>query len=274
MLELMKKKKINKAEDLLSAHLSDETKPVQRSECLVLMKFLRGTPEEKKSEVIKRFKDFNYCLKEGIFCSRVEYGFQNSKEKLGAEFEIGFRISFAWKNDACCNDRISAYDPINYGKLCDDLKRIAGSYLEPDEGLLIFNYISNNRGEEYVSDGQYKLYHWVLFRFRDNISPSERQKVISCFLNLRSSLRNGNSYISFIEYGLRSNKVEQNHGFDVVFRVSFSSLSDRDYYVGKQWQNIPDTFDVLHDDFKSFVKEYLEPHNGVLVFDHEVKNYR
>lgn len=268
----MKKKKVNKTEDLLSAHLSDEIKQIQRSECLVLMKFLKGTPEEKKSEVIKRFKDFNYCLKDGVFCSRVEYGFQNSKEKLGAGFEIGFRISFAWKNDGYCNGRISA--PINYSKLYDDIKSLAGSYLEPDKGLLIFNYTSNDKGEEYISDGQYKLYHWVLFKFRDNTGLSERQKVISCFLNLRSSLRNGNSYISFIEYGLKSNKVEQNHGFDIVFRVSFSSLSDRDYYVGKPLQNLPDTFDVLHDDFKNFVKQYLDPGNGVLVFDHEVKNYR
>ncbi|MBT2620598.1 Dabb family protein [Chryseobacterium sp. ISL-6] len=239
-------------------------------EHLVLVKLRKGVTKEKRQEIINRFMALNHSLKNAKHYLKVEYGFQNSKEGLDAGFEIGFRVHFRSIEDRdYFEGKPFQTEPGNFDQMYDDLKSFITPYLEPDNGMLIFDYTSNGKGEHLPSIGN-KLDHWVLFKFRNNITFSEKQMVIDRFLALKNSLKKGTAYIPFIEYGYENGKTKKNQGFDVAFRVGFSSLADRDYYVGKPFQTEPGTFDPIHDDFKNFVGPYLDPSGGVLVFDYEV----
>lgn len=52
--------------------------------------------------------------------------------------------------------------------------------------------------------------------------------------------------------------------------VSFSSVEDRNYFVGRPF-HFP--YDPHHDAFKQFVKPFLNPDDGVFVFDFTVLNF-
>ena len=51
--------------------------------------------------------------------------------------------------------------------------------------------------------------------------------------------------------------------------VTFSSIADRDYFVGRPFFN---PYDPYHDAFKTFVIPLLNPHDGGFVFDFTVVN--
>lgn len=135
--------------------------------------------------------------------------------------------------------------------------------------MIILNACHNNDDEKakYTSS---KIEHLVLFKFRPDISQQERQEVINRFMSLQKSLKNGMPYILSIEYGYQNSKEGVHGDFEIAFRVSFASLEDRDYYVGKPFITEFGKYDQAHDDFKNFVGPYLATNNGVLVFDYEV----
>ncbi|MBT2621236.1 Dabb family protein [Chryseobacterium sp. ISL-6] len=246
----------------------------QGAEHLILIKLRKDTSETTKQEIIKRFMALNRSLKNGKQYLKAEYGFQNSKEGLDGGFEIGFRVYFKSVEDRdYFEGKSRVTDTGNNGKfdpMYDDFKHFITPYLDTDNGLFTFDFTSNKKGDQDVPGKGYRLDHWVLFKFRSDITPPEKQMVIDRFLALKNSVKNGTSYIPFIEYGYEDNRVKEAGGFDVAFRVGFSSLKDRDYYVGKPFQTDPGTFDPMHDDFKNFVGPYLNPTGGVLVFDYEV----
>jgi uncharacterized protein YciU (UPF0263 family) len=242
-----------------------------RIEHLVLFKFKQNITPQEKTEVINRFMALNNSLKNGKRYVKIEYGFQNSKEGVSGGFDIGFRVVFTSEADRdyyVGKPFLTA--PGTYDQMHDDFKNFVGPYLDPTNGVLVFDYKSNEKGSGSIPDTGYRLDHWVLFKFKQNITESEKQEVINRFLALKNSLKNGSPYISFIEYGYQNSKEGLNAGFEIGFRVSFTSEADRDYYVGKPFLTVPGTYDQAHDDFKNFVGSYLDPNNGVLVFDYQV----
>ncbi|KUY29874.1 Dabb family protein [Elizabethkingia ursingii] len=117
-----------------------------------------------------------------------------------------------------------------------------------------------------------RIEHLVLFKFKPTITSLEKQEVIDRFMALNNSLKDGKHYVK-IEYGFQNSMVAAKENYDVGFRVTFKSLADRDYYVGKiDGQPVPKEFDKMHDAFKSFVGPYLDVDDpqskGVLVFDY------
>lgn len=163
----------------------------------------------------------------------------------------------------------------------DDFKNFVGSYLasdpgNPNKGILVFDYQSNEKGSGHNPSSGYRLDHWVLFKFRTDVTESEKKEIITRFLALKDSKKNGASYITLLEYGYQNSRESAKGDYDIGFRVSFNSQADRDYYVGKPFLTAPGDYDPLHDDFKNFVDPYLasdpgNPHKGVLVFDYVVK---
>ncbi|MBT2623671.1 Dabb family protein [Chryseobacterium sp. ISL-6] len=254
---------------------SDDVIARQGAEHLILIKLRKDTSEKIKQEIVNRFMALNRSLKNGKQYLKAEYGFQNSKEGLDAGFEIGFRIYFKSVEDGeYFEGKPRVTDTGDNGKfdhMYDDFKHFITPYLDTDNGLFTFDFTSNNKREDQDVPGKgYRLDHWVLFKFRSDITLPEKQMVIDRFLALKNSMKKETSYIPFIEYGYEDSKIKKDSGFEVAFRVGFSSLKNRDYYVGKPFQTDPGTFDPMHDDFKNFVGPYLDPTGGVLVFDYEV----
>lgn len=80
-------------------------------------------------------------------------------------------------------------------------------------------------------------------------------------------------YILSIETGSQNSGEGVDQNFEQAFIVTFKSEGDRNYYVGRGIVNKPGNFDIAHDEFKSFVGQFLrnpiDP-SGVLVFDFKV----
>ncbi|MGC9493976.1 Dabb family protein [Vibrio genomosp. F10] len=119
--------------------------------------------------------------------------------------------------------------------------------------------------------------HMVLFDLKDEVTVAERKEIITRFLALRESTRDGEQYIHNIEAGSHNMSREgQGKGYDLAFVVSFLSQGDLNYYVGTPAINSPAFFDKNHQKFKEFVGPYLKVEKnpggkdkvGVLVFDY------
>ncbi|CAA0187548.1 Dabb family protein [Tenacibaculum maritimum] len=134
--------------------------------------------------------------------------------------------------------------------------------------------INNNTHEMNHELLEGKIRHIVLFKFKESITTSERNEVIKRFTDLRNATKNGKKYIHSIEYGNQNSKEGVDKDYEIAFLVTFNSLADRDYYVGKPFLTAPGTFDPQHDAFKNFVGPFLDLENangGVLVFDYVLK---
>ncbi|HFK5508551.1 Dabb family protein [Elizabethkingia anophelis] len=253
---------------------SDDYLQENRIEHLVLFKFKPTVTSQEKQEIINRFMALNNSLKDGKRYVKIEYGFQNSRVEAKGNYDVGFRVVF---NSLADRDYyVGKIDglptPDNYDKMHDAFKNFVGPYLDVDDpvtnGVLVFDYTSNEKGSGSIPDQGYRLDHWTLFKLKPNISEAQRQEVINGFLALKNSTKNGAAYINLIEYGYPNSKEGADRGFEIGFRVSFSSQADRDYYEGKPFLTQPGTFDPNHDKYRDFVSPFLDK---VLVYDYEVK---
>ncbi|AQW92896.1 MULTISPECIES: Dabb family protein [Elizabethkingia] len=118
-----------------------------------------------------------------------------------------------------------------------DLSKLKQTLLQfPSSGLiflLTICFISCDvKNDDYKFTRECRIEHLVLFKFKPTITPQEKQEVINRFMALNNSLKDGKRYVK-IEYGLQNSKVIAKGNYDIGFRVTFSSLEDRDYYVGK-----------------------------------------
>jgi len=243
-----------------------------RIEHLVLFKFRSTVTLQQKQEVINRFMALNQSLKDGKRYLKIEYGFQNSKEGLSAGLEIGFRVSFSSTadRDYYVGKIKGLPEPASFDLNHDNFKSFVGPFLDPDQGVLVFDYMSNQEGSGSIPEEGYRLEHWVLFKFRKDITETEKQEAINRFSALKNSQKNGRHYISLLEFGYQNSMEGAERGFQIAFRVSFTSEADRNYYVGKPFLTTPGLFDEAHDDFKNFIDPLLDPDNGILVFDYQV----
>ena len=127
-------------------------------------------------------------------------------------------------------------------------------------------------GRDYKSG---TIRHIVLFRYKDDITESERAEIRRRFTALATdSLRDGKPYIVSIESGFQNSGEGADGGFEEAFLVTFRSEGDRNYYVGTPIVSDPAFFDPEHQKFKEFVGPYLAEKDGVLVFDFAVAGER
>ncbi|WP_162033479.1 Dabb family protein [Chryseobacterium potabilaquae] len=142
-------------------------------------------------------------------------------------------------------------------------------------GLMSTISCNNNNDDMQVPQSMKteRIEHLVLFKFKPTVTEQQRQEVVNRFMALRNSLKDGKTYLK-VEYGFQNSMEDVKGNYDVGFRVTFNSLEDRDYYVGKiDGQPTPAAFDPMHDDFKNFVGPFLDVDDpatgGVLVFDYK-----
>lgn len=111
--------------------------------------------------------------------------------------------------------------------------------------------------------------HIVLFKYKDSVTPEQKEEVIRRFLHLQQSQRPGEkrAYIINISTGLQNSGENASLGFEQAFIVTFRSEGDRNYYVGTPVVSNPEHYDNQHAKFKQFVGPLLAENNGVLVFD-------
>ncbi|MBV8325174.1 Dabb family protein [Chryseobacterium sp.] len=144
--------------------------------------------------------------------------------------------------------------------------------------LGVMAYCTNKNTDTIDSVGNKRVEHLVLFRLRKNSTSDEKQEVINRFMALKKSLKDGKPYMK-IEYGFQNSKESVKGDYDIGFRVSFSSIADRDYYVGKPFITAQGSYDENHDAFKTFINPYLDsdpanPNKNTLVFDYQVEESR
>lgn len=109
--------------------------------------------------------------------------------------------------------------------------------------------------------------HIVLVRFKDGITPSQRQNIIQAFLDLqKQSLRNGKPYIHSIETGTQLSGEGASRGFEQAFIVTFGSEGDRNYFIGTPIVTDPHYYESAHAKFKDIFKPLLAE-NGLISFD-------
>ena len=110
--------------------------------------------------------------------------------------------------------------------------------------------------------------HIVLFRYREDLSDSERSEVRRRFQALAESQREGRRYIIGLEWGPQSSPEGLDGGFQDGFIVTFGSEGDRNYYLGSPMVSSPQLRDPEHHRFKEFVQPFLATDGpSVLVFD-------
>ncbi|EKB47746.1 Dabb family protein [Cecembia lonarensis] len=108
--------------------------------------------------------------------------------------------------------------------------------------------------EKKITNMDPALRHVVLFKFKDESSEEEVQKVVDAFMALKSKI----SEIEDLEWGTNNSPEGLDQGFTHCFFVTFKSEADRDIYLP-------------HPEHKAFV-EVLGPHlDKVLVVDYWAK---
>ena len=112
--------------------------------------------------------------------------------------------------------------------------------------------------------------HMVAFRFTNETTVDEAFAVQQMYLNLGVICRkDGAPYILSFDGGYPNSKEGFQQSMDQVYISTFSSVDDRDYFVGRP---ITYPYDPDHDRFKAFVAPYLylPIAEGLIVLDFEV----
>lgn len=109
--------------------------------------------------------------------------------------------------------------------------------------------------------------HVVLFRYRDEVTPAQKEEVLQRFRALADGPRpDGQPYVVSIEAGEQTSGEGAGGGFEHGIVVTFASEGDRNFYVGTPVVDDPAHSDPAHAEFKGFVGPLLAD-DGVLVFD-------
>ncbi len=98
--------------------------------------------------------------------------------------------------------------------------------------------------------------HIVLFKFKKNVSKKIIDSLRNHFLNIKNDIP---EIVSIT--GGRDVSVEgRNKGYDIVFIITFKSITDRDNYLP-------------HVKHQRLVEKYINPiAEDILVFDYEIKS--
>ena len=258
-----------------------QSQETERIEHLVLFKFKSSVTVQQKQDVVDRFMALNNSLKDGKPYVKIEYGIQNSKVAAKGNYDVGFRVTFKSLEDR--DYYVGKIDgqltPTTFDQMHDDFKNFVGPLLDLNDpntdGVLVFDFKSNEKGNGSIPETGYRLDHWTLLKFKPNVTEAQKQAVIDGFLALKDSQKNGTPYIKLIEFGYQNSKEGAGRGYEIGFRVSFTSEADRDYYEGKPFQTAPGTFDPMHDVYRAFAEQFLDIDpdisKGVMVYDYEVK---
>jgi len=114
--------------------------------------------------------------------------------------------------------------------------------------------------------------HFVAFRFNSSVTYTQKNEVRVKYTNLKHICVNattGLPYIVSFDAGLPNSLEGFDQKMEQGYVVTFSSVEDRNYFVGKPFQP---SFDPFHDAFKAYVGPllYKPIEMGLIVFDFTV----
>jgi hypothetical protein len=83
--------------------------------------------------------------------------------------------------------------------------------------------------------------HIVIFKYQPQVEASTKAEIAKRFIGLKDlAKRDGKPYIVSIVGGAAISKEGFDQGFEDAFIVTFRTKSDRDYFVGKPYQETMD----------------------------------
>lgn len=83
--------------------------------------------------------------------------------------------------------------------------------------------------------------HIVIFKYRDGVEASTKADIAKRFIGLKDiARREGKPYILSIVGGKAASREGFDQGFEDAFILTFKTKSDRDYFVGKPYQETMD----------------------------------
>jgi len=199
----------------------------------------------------------------------LDAGVPNSKEGFQQNMDQFYLLTFASVSD---RDYFVTSDAAHLA-----VKAFVSPLLRPaSEGAFIFDHVVlpavpvppnalNNPNAGLVK-------HVVMFRYADSVTPDIRQQINTRYLalyNLCTRPSDGSLYIVSFDAGFNNSKEGWDQKMQDGFVVTFSSVSDRDYFVGRPFQ---ESYDPNHDAFKAFVGPYLRQPiaTGLVVMDFSV----
>jgi len=115
--------------------------------------------------------------------------------------------------------------------------------------------------------------HIVTFHFKPNVSDEVQQEVMETYMSLQFKCVNqstGELYILAFDGGFPNSKEGVDQRMQQGYIVTFGSVEDRNYFVGRPFQQ---DYDPYHDAFKAYVGPLLISPDGVFVFDFIVLPY-
>ena len=115
--------------------------------------------------------------------------------------------------------------------------------------------------------------HFVAFRFKNETTVLEKKQIMQSYTSLKDKCKdvNGRPYIVSFDGGFPNSKEGFQQGMEQSYIVTFKSVADRYYFVGRPFTY---PYDPDHDAFKQFVGPFLyDPiAQGLIVIDFPVVN--
>jgi len=121
--------------------------------------------------------------------------------------------------------------------------------------------------------GPLNEFHVVTFKFNAAVNTTTQQDVMDTYLSLydKCVLPNGQLYINMMTGGYNNSLEMHDQGYTQGYVLAFTSVADRDYFVGRPFHT---PYDPFHDAFKAYVGPLLDCgssfncNQGVFVFDY------
>lgn len=229
-----------------------------------------------KQSFALNYTSFLYrCVRPGTntpYIVSFDGGLPNSKEGFDNNFDQVYTLLF---NSTADRDYFSNSDPLH-----QELKRILFPYLyQPlSEGIFVFDFVelptlSGVSPYASMNPAAGLVRHVVTFRYNELVTSDIRNEIINRYLslyNLCTRPTDNTLYIVSFDAGFNSSKEGADSHMQDGFIVTFSSVDDRNYFVGRPFQT---SYDPNHDAFKAFVGPYLLTPvvpDGLVVMDFSV----
>ena len=93
----------------------------------------------------------------------------------------------------------------------------------------------------FAGSAEADIRHIVIFKYQPQVEASAKAEIAKRFIGLKDlAKREGKPYIVSIVGGVAISKEGFDQGFEDAFIVTFKTKSDRDYFVGKPYQETMD----------------------------------
>lgn len=116
------------------------------------------------------------------------------------------------------------------------------------------------------------IQHIVIFKYRDGVEASTKADIAQRFIGLKDiARREGQPYILSIVGGKAASKEGFDQGYEEAFILTFKTKSDRDYFVGKPYQDTmdPDHLALAKVAMPLLMQDAQGKATGLYVFDFE-----